>query len=162
MTIPTPYPEPKPSYRTTDFAGEKSRFLTALSYATAPTLVSRTLSYAMDPTVVRSQDATKLIAQISRNGGPVGLLLAWRTVRDRWTELLDRFAGQGSTSSGGDIAGIPGGLTSEADAREVREFFESSRKWAGAEAAEREAIDRIGLNAAWLRVFYDDLRDYLL
>ena len=66
----------------------QQRLLRALGSFEDPALVART--HAMTLTdEVRTQDAPYLLGQML--GGPVNGPITWAFIRDRWTEILERF-----------------------------------------------------------------------
>jgi puromycin-sensitive aminopeptidase len=102
---------------------------------TDPTLLQKTLDYAVSPEV-RSQDALSLVTGVLAN--PAGQQLAWDFIRQRWSDL---------EKAGGPFASaqVVGATSSFCDARlrdQVTQFFAAHR----VEAAERtykQSIERI-------------------
>jgi aminopeptidase N/puromycin-sensitive aminopeptidase len=111
-------------------------FFYALSTFRDPTLVQRTLEFALSPEV-RTQDAPGLIASELQNAE--GRDVAWDFIRQHWDDVqkkLPPFGGMigivGSTSAFCDVA----------HRDEVQQFF-SEHKVEGAERTLRRALDRI-------------------
>jgi aminopeptidase N/puromycin-sensitive aminopeptidase len=100
-----------------------------------PTLLQRTLDYAVSPDV-RSQDALGLIARVM--GNPAGQKLAWDFILAHWDAVQ---------KAGGPFASaeIVGATQSFCDANmrdQVTDFF-SAHKIAAAERTYRQSIERI-------------------
>jgi aminopeptidase N len=115
---------------------EYYRFFSALPWFTDPTLVKRTLEYAMSP-AVRSQDTGTLIGGLLRY--PWSQDLAWQFVQAHWQTILRNL---------GEFQGIPsivaslGAFCSADRAAEIRTFFEKN-PIASSQRAVQQGIERI-------------------
>jgi puromycin-sensitive aminopeptidase len=115
---------------------EYYRFFGALPWFTDPTLVKRTLEYAMSP-AVRSQDTGTLIGSLLRF--PWSQDMAWQFVQAHWQTILRNL---------GEFQGIPsivgslGAFCSADRSGEIRGFFEKN-PIASSQRAVQQAIERI-------------------
>jgi len=115
---------------------EYYRFFSALTWFRDPTLVQRTLQFAVSP-AVRTQDTGQLIGGLLAR--PWSREAAWTFVRTRWdtlTQLLGTFQG---------IPGIVrtlGSFCSRERAAEIKEFF-AAHPVPAVERTLRQSIERI-------------------
>ena len=110
-------------------------FLYTLPEFIDPTLLQRTLEFAISPEV-RSQDALSVITTVMRN--PAGRDLAWDFVRQHWPEVEKA----GGPFASAQVVGATG-IFCEAGMRDqVTEFF-SAHKVAAAERTYKQSIERI-------------------
>jgi aminopeptidase N len=112
------------------------RYFTALSWFSDPSLVKRTLEFAMS-SEVRSQDASTLIGTLlvhewSRD-------LAWEFTKTQWPTLLKTL---NIFQAVPDLVGAFGGFCSVARANDVKDFLARNSVPAVARAAQ-QAIERI-------------------
>ena len=119
---------------------EYNRFLNALTAFQDPSLVKRTLEYALSD-AVRSQDAPTLIAGALQSSQKD---LAWDFVRDRWAAI---------TAKLGVFQGLPavfqplGSFCDRAKAEEISAFFATNRAPAAARLLQ-QSLERIQSCAA--------------
>ncbi|CAI8057169.1 Aminopeptidase Ey, partial [Geodia barretti] len=99
---------------------EKRLFLSALGKSRIPWLLSRYLEYSIDPSKVRTQDTTTVIAYVSAN--VYGRYLTWNFVRNNSSLFLERHGG-GSFSFSRLIKYVTGSFTTELELKEVERFF---------------------------------------
>ena len=117
------------------------RFTYALASFGDPALVRRTMDYILGPDV-RSQDAKLFIARLI--GNVDAQALAWRLLRERWTEVQKKT---------GEFVGntvIVGALGSFCDARvvaEMKQFF-AGHKVPDAERTLQQASEQVSACAA--------------
>jgi aminopeptidase N/puromycin-sensitive aminopeptidase len=110
-------------------------YLFTLGQFENPTLLQRTLDYALSPDV-RSQDSLQLIGSVFSN--PVGQKQAWDFVRAHWDSVQ---------KAGGPFASaaVVGATSTFCDAQmrdQVKDFF-SAHKVEAAERTYRQSIERI-------------------
>jgi aminopeptidase N len=100
-----------------------------------PTLLARTLDYAISPDV-RSQDSLFVIADVMRN--PAGEKLAWDFVRARWSDIVNL----GGAFGGGTIVEATGSFCDAGRRDEVKDFFATHHAPA-AERALKQSVERM-------------------
>jgi aminopeptidase N len=112
------------------------RFQMALTEFSDPALLTRTLDAALAGKT-RTQDLPRLIAGVMRN--PAGRELAWRFLREHWTEI----AGHVSPFATTIFVQSTGAFCDAGSARQVTGFF-AAHPVNGAERSLRQALERIG------------------
>jgi aminopeptidase N len=110
-------------------------YLYTLPRFSDPTLLQRTLEFAISPEV-RSQDALQVITSVMRN--PVGRKLAWDFIQSQW----DAVAKAGGPFASAEIVGATGAFCDAGLRDQVTEFF-SAHKVAAAERTYKQSIERI-------------------
>jgi aminopeptidase N len=126
---------------------EKRLFLSALGKSRIPWLLSRYLEYSIDPSKVRTQDTTTVIAYVSAN--VYGRYLTWNFVRNSWSLFLERYGG-GSFSFSRLIKYVTGSFTTELELKEVERFFSEQGDQGSGARAVRQALEVIQRNILWL------------
>ena len=120
---------------------EYYRFFNALPWFQDPSLVQRTLAFALSPEV-RTQDTAQLIAGLI--GRPSSREAAWSFVKAQWPTIIQKL---------GTFQGIPGiiaavgSFCSSKDAADVRQFF-MANPVPSSERALQQAFERIDNCAA--------------
>ena len=102
---------------------------------TDPTLLERTLDFAISPDV-RSQDALQLVTSVLDN--PAGEKLAWDFIRTHWPELEKA----GGPFASAEVVGATSVFCDPGMRDQVTEFF-SAHKVAAAERTYKQSIERI-------------------
>ncbi len=110
-------------------------FLYTLPEFVDPTLLQRTLEFAVSPEV-RSQDALSVITAVMRN--PAGRDLAWDFIRQHWPEVEKA----GGPFASAQVVGATGVFCEAGMRDQVTEFF-SAHKVAAAERTYKQSIERI-------------------
>jgi aminopeptidase N len=100
-----------------------------------PTLLQRTLDYAVSP-AVRSQDTLGLIAAVM--GNPAGTRLAWDFVREHWPDIEK--IGGGFTS--GEVVAATSAFCDPGMRNEVQDFF-ATHKVPVAERTLKQSLERM-------------------
>ncbi|KAJ8035811.1 Aminopeptidase N [Holothuria leucospilota] len=127
-------------------SAEKSKWLYALSCSREPWILSRYLSYSLDPSIVRQQDARSVISYISSNY--VGRALAWDFFRSEYDAIFDYF-GDSSFAFGDIVEAVTAQFNTEFDLEELVKFGEG-REFGSATRAYEQSIDQTKLNIAWM------------
>ena len=104
---------------------------------------------------VRSQDSVLVIVSVA--GNRLGKSLAWDFIRDNWGEL-DRRYGRGGFAIM-RLVGITGAFTTLERADEVESFFKNNPA-PSAQRTIQQALERIRLNARWLELNRDGLKEW--
>ncbi|ELU11944.1 hypothetical protein CAPTEDRAFT_193503, partial [Capitella teleta] len=105
---------------------------------------------------VRSQDTVFVIAGVT--GSRLGRDLAWGFLKERWTELHDRYKGGFLLSR--LIKSTTEKFISDEKATEIEEFFKSHPAPA-ADRTIRQSLENIRLNKSQLERDGDGMRKYL-
>jgi aminopeptidase N/puromycin-sensitive aminopeptidase len=109
--------------------------LFALPQFSDPTLIQRTLDYAISPDV-RSQDALQLIGSVMQN--PAGEKLAWDFVLAHWNAVQKA----GGPFASAEIVGVTSSFCDTHMRDQVSDFFKA-HKIEAAERTYRQSIERI-------------------
>jgi aminopeptidase N len=131
---------------------ERSRCMYALAQATKPSLLKRTLQFALSENV-RSQDAGALIRAVARS--PYGVDIAWEFVNQHHEAIASKIGDRQFQTT--IVAGTTVLFATETKLEEVNALF--SRIAPG--MALPQALDQIKANIFWLSKNYQDLADYL-
>ena len=123
---------------------EKIRLLMALTRFQQPELLTETLERAISSDV-RSQDTITVIGGVAANLH--GRDLAWKFLKDNWTEFDRRYGGGGFGLM--RLVSICGHFTDEENLADVEAFFQE-HPVAAAERTIRQSLERVRLNIKWL------------
>ena len=124
---------------------EKVRLLLALGRFGRRDLLERTLERSLTPEV-RSHNTVSMVMSVA--GNRLGRDLAWEFVKDNWTEF-DRRYGDGEFILS-RLVSITSRFTTH-DRREDVERFFRDHPAPSVDRAIRQSLERIQINAAWLR-----------
>uniref|UniRef100_A0A3Q3ESU4 Aminopeptidase n=1 Tax=Labrus bergylta TaxID=56723 RepID=A0A3Q3ESU4_9LABR len=103
-------------FKNATLASEAARLRSAMACTKAPWLLNRYVSYTLDPSKIRKQDATSTIQYIARN--VVGMPLAWNFVRAKWSYIFQQY-GRGSFSFARLVNGITTRFSTDFELQEV-------------------------------------------
>ncbi|ELU07211.1 hypothetical protein CAPTEDRAFT_150577 [Capitella teleta] len=142
-------------FKAADLHEEKVRLMRSLGAVRGEALIKRTLEFAMSEDV-RSQDTVFVIAGVT--GSRLGRDLAWGFLKERWTELHDRYKGGFLLSR--LIKSTTEKFISDEKATEIEEFFKSHPAPA-ADRTIRQSLENIRLNKSQLERDGDGMRKYL-
>ena len=109
-----------------------------------PELLTETLERAISSDV-RSQDTITVIGGVAANLH--GRDLAWKFLKDNWTEFDRRYGGGGFGLM--RLVSICGHFTDEENLADVEAFFQE-HPVAAAERTIRQSLERVRLNIKWL------------
>ncbi|KAM9808144.1 uncharacterized protein ACB057_005988 [Neosynchiropus ocellatus] len=131
-------------------ASEASELMGALACSRDTRTLQRYLSYALDPAVIRKQDATSVITSVASNRA--GQRLAWDFVRTNWNYMFTDY-GAGSFAFASVIGGVTARFSTPAQLRELEEFVEEhgSAGFGSASLAVEQALERTRTNIQWLQ-----------
>lgn len=130
-------------YKQEDNQQEKDRIGRALGFFNDPSLLEKTLDFALSKHV-RHQNSLHIIASVWHN--PKGRYLAWDFVKNHWELLKKRYAGGHYFTR---VFSSAGDFTNNADANEIEGFVvknpvpEATRTIA-------QVLEQIRSNASWL------------
>ncbi len=141
--------------RAADLHEEKTRLLLAMARFRDEGLLRETLERSLAGDEVRSQDTVLVVSAVAANVR--GRSLAWDFVKENWTEFDRRYGDGGFDMM--RLVGIVDGFSTEGRHDEVADFF-AGHTTSSADRAIRQALERIRLNAAWLKSNREALRQY--
>ncbi len=110
-------------------------FLFTLPRFSDPSLLQRTLDFAISPDV-RSQDALQLVTSVLRN--PDGQKVAWDFIRQHWSELEKA----GGPFASAEVVGATSAFCDPSLKDQVTQFF-NEHKVAAAERTYKQSLERI-------------------
>ncbi|XP_053722536.1 aminopeptidase N-like isoform X1 [Synchiropus splendidus] len=136
-------------FQNATLASEATRLRGALACTKLPWLLNRYLSYTLDPTKIRKQDATSTIGYISRN--VIGTPLAWNFVREKW-KLIFQQHGDYSFSFPNMIKALSRRFSTEFELQELQRFQEDHAQvgFGSATQALRQAMETTAANIKWV------------
>ncbi|XP_020820815.1 aminopeptidase N [Phascolarctos cinereus] len=112
-------------------------------------ILQRYLSYALDPTLIRKQDATSTIISICRN--VIGQSLTWDFIRANWKKLFEDYGG-GSFSFSSLIQGVTQRFSTEFELQQLEQFEQDNMDvgfGSGTRALE-QALEKTRSNINWV------------
>ncbi|XP_023566128.1 aminopeptidase N [Octodon degus] len=129
---------------------EADKLRSALACSNQVWILNRYLSYTLNSTLIRRQDATSTIISIANN--VVGQPLVWDFVRSNWRKLFQDFGG-GSFSFANLIQGVTRRFSSEHELQQLEEFKEDNKDigfGSGTRALE-QALEKTRANINWVK-----------
>ena len=144
-------------YKATHIPSEKRKLLYALSTTTDSLRLNRYLHLSLDEKQIRKGDTVMVITSIASN--PAGTVLAWRFVKQHWSELSRRY-GDGSFDMTRLVIRSTSKFSTQYDYDEVKEFFTQHDSGSGRRAV-AQTLESIEMNIDWLARNEDKAVDWL-
>jgi len=144
-------------YQNTKVQAEARRCLRALSFTREPYLLTRLLSYSLDPTLIRAQDTITVVTWVSNN--IIGESMAWEFVQDKWDTFYARY-GTSSFQFAGLLNAVTRHFRTTGAHDDVTRFFEGKELGSGKRAL-AQALEVIDRNVQWLQTNYDPVVAWL-
>ncbi|KAL4005285.1 hypothetical protein ACER0C_004998 [Sarotherodon galilaeus] len=137
-------------FKIASVANEANKLMFALACTNNMELLNRYLSYTLNSTIIRKQDATSVITAVASNRA--GQKLAWDFVREHWEYMFTEY-GVGSFSFASMITGVTARFSTPAELQELKEFVEahSATGFGSATLAIDQALERTRMNIKWLQ-----------
>uniref|UniRef100_A0A3P9D9G5 Aminopeptidase n=1 Tax=Maylandia zebra TaxID=106582 RepID=A0A3P9D9G5_9CICH len=137
-------------FKIASVANEANKLMFALACTNNTELLNRYLSYTLNSTIIRKQDATSVITSVASNRA--GQKLAWDFVRNHWEYMFTEY-GVGSFSFASMITGVTARFSTPAELQELKEFVEahSATGFGSATLAVDQALERTRMNIKWLQ-----------
>ena len=135
---------------------EQVRLLVALTRTRRESLLRETLARALSD-AVRFQDVPIVIRGVATSRPSVGRDLAWTFIKTNWDELYRRYSPSGFLIRG--LAAVPETFASADRAREIEAFFKGHPS-PGVRRTVKQVMEKIRVNAAWLRRNDKDLASW--
>ncbi|XP_053377176.1 aminopeptidase N-like isoform X1 [Mercenaria mercenaria] len=145
-------------FKAATVATEKVTLSRALACTRSTWLLSRYLELSVTPSVVRKQDATKVILYIGAN--PIGQSLAWDFVRGKWDYLFNTY-GKGVFSFARLISGITATFNTEFQLKQLHDFLEEYPDMGTGNRAFKQAIEKTESNIMWMKRNRDTVATWL-
>jgi hypothetical protein len=143
----------------TQVASEKYKLLYGLSAAREPWVVDRYLSYGLDETKVRSQDASYVFSYVA-NYNPNGRFFAWNYMTNNWEKIQERF-GQSFFTMRRIFSGVSSGFTTQYELTMVQDFAKSIRDPGTAERIILQSQEKIKSTIEWLNTYESTIESWL-
>ncbi|XP_047453445.1 aminopeptidase Ey-like [Mugil cephalus] len=147
-------------FKNSPVASEAQKLMSALACTTNTQLLQRFLSYTLNSTMIRKQDATSVITAVASNRA--GQSLAWDFIRAEWEYMFTQY-GVGSFSFSSIITGVTARFSSPAELQQLEEFMEEHRAlgFGSASLALDQALERTRANIQWLQLNQQEVLDWL-
>ncbi|XP_030623171.1 aminopeptidase N isoform X1 [Chanos chanos] len=136
-------------FKKASIASEADKLMSSLACTRDELLLNRYLSYTLDSTKVRKQDATSVIVYVASN--VVGQSLAWDFVRKNWRYMFTEY-GVGSFSFAKIIGGVTQSFSTQHELEQLLQFKKenSGVGFGSATAALEQAIEKTQANIKWV------------
>uniref|UniRef100_A0A672HE55 Aminopeptidase n=1 Tax=Salarias fasciatus TaxID=181472 RepID=A0A672HE55_SALFA len=143
-------------FKMASVASEASELMSALACASDTRLLQRYLSYSLNSSLIRKQDATAVITSVAANR--VGQSLAWDFVRENWNFIFTQY-GVGSFSFASIITGVTARFSTPEDLRQVTQ--QGAAGFGPATLAVDQALEKTRANIKWLQKNKEEILDWL-
>ncbi|CAG8534031.1 1215_t:CDS:10 [Funneliformis caledonium] len=143
-------------YRESKTADQKLDALYGLGFAQRDDLIHRALQFAISDEV-KNQDMIHAFASLQSN--PKSRRLLWNFVKDNWDLIHERYINFLSLF-GNIIKQCINKFSSEDDIVDIEKFF-SNRDCKGIERSLQQSVEKIRVNAVWLKRDSKDVEDWL-
>lgn len=140
-------------------ASEASKLMSALACTTKPELLQRYLSYTLNSTMIRKQDASSVITAVASNRA--GQSLAWDFVREQWEYMFTDY-GVGSFSFASIISGVTARFSTHSELQQLKDFMKEHEDlgFGSASLAVEQALERTEANIKWLQQNQQEVLDW--
>uniref|UniRef100_A0A3Q3BRN1 Aminopeptidase n=1 Tax=Kryptolebias marmoratus TaxID=37003 RepID=A0A3Q3BRN1_KRYMA len=137
-------------FKNASVASEASKLLTALACSADTELLRRYLSYTLNSSMIRKQDATSVITAVAANRA--GQNLSWDFLRVQWEFLFTDY-GVGSFSFASLISGVTARFSTPAELQQLLDFVEEHEAtgFGSATLAVDQALERTEANIKWVQ-----------
>ncbi|XP_028402559.1 endoplasmic reticulum aminopeptidase 1-like [Dendronephthya gigantea] len=139
-------------------AAEKTKLLSSLSASREAWLLQRCLEYALNTSLIKSQDGDSVISSVA--GNPNGRLLAWDFFRLHWATLRKRY-GSEAFSFGRLVKSVTTHFQTEFHYNEVKTFFDAHPDLGSAARSLQQAYETIKSNIRWVEKYENEVIEWL-
>ncbi|XP_046856975.1 aminopeptidase N-like [Xenia sp. Carnegie-2017] len=139
-------------------AEEKRKLLSSLSSTREAWLLQRCLEYALNTSLIKSQDGDSVIISVASN--PNGRLLAWDFLRSHWSTLRKRY-GSEAFSFGRLLKAVTSHFQTEFYYNEVQSFFKVNSDVGSAARSLKQSYETIRSNIRWINEHENEVVDWL-
>uniref|UniRef100_A0A3P9MB43 Aminopeptidase n=1 Tax=Oryzias latipes TaxID=8090 RepID=A0A3P9MB43_ORYLA len=146
-------------FKAASVASEASKLMSALACTNNIELLKMYLSYTLDPTMIRKQDAAAVITSVASNRA--GQNLAWDFVRDHWNYMFTQY-GVGSFSFASIISGVTSRFSTPAELQQLEDFVakHEAAGFGSASLAVDQALERTKANIKWVQQNKQEVLDW--
>ncbi|KAG7523067.1 aminopeptidase N-like [Solea senegalensis] len=146
-------------FKNATVASEASKLMSALACTDNKQLLQRYLSYTLNPTMIRKQDATSVITSVASNRA--GQSVAWDFVRDKWEFMFTQY-GVGSFSFASIISGVTARFSTAAELQQLEAFVQEhgATGFGSASLAVEQALETTRANIKWLQKNKQEILDW--
>uniref|UniRef100_A0A3P8S545 Aminopeptidase n=1 Tax=Amphiprion percula TaxID=161767 RepID=A0A3P8S545_AMPPE len=136
-------------FKNTSIAAEVDKLRIALACTKQAWLLNRYLEYALNPNMIRKQDAMSTIVYIANN--VIGQSLAWDFVRARWSYIFSQY-GSESNSFPNLINGVTERFSTEFELQQLKQFKADNAEvgFGSGTLALDQSIERTVANIKWI------------
>ncbi|XP_075898957.1 aminopeptidase N-like [Nelusetta ayraudi] len=147
-------------FKSSTLASEASKLMSALACTTKTLLLDRYLSYTLNSTMIRKQDATSVITAVASNRD--GQDLAWDFVQEHWEYMFTDY-GIGSFSFASLINGVTERFSTQAELQQLEEFVKDhgAAGFGSATLAVEQSLERTKANIKWVQRNEKEIFDWL-
>uniref|UniRef100_A0A8C6VXF7 Aminopeptidase n=1 Tax=Nothobranchius furzeri TaxID=105023 RepID=A0A8C6VXF7_NOTFU len=131
-------------------ASEATDLMSALACSNRAELLGRYLSYTLNSSMIRKQDATAVITAVA--GTRAGHALAWDFIREHWDYMFTDY-GVGSFSFSSLISGVSSRFSTATELQQLTEFVDEHKDmgFGSASLAVDQALERTKANIKWVQ-----------
>ncbi|XP_076980301.1 aminopeptidase N [Tamandua tetradactyla] len=138
-------------FRKATLVNEADKLRAALACSTQVWILNRYLSYTLNPSLIRKQDATSTISSIASN--VIGQNLAWDFVRSNWKKLFEDYGG-GSFSFSNLIQAVTRRFSTEFELQQLEQFKKDNigdgQGFGSGTRALEQALEKTKANIKWV------------
>ncbi|KAK2838304.1 hypothetical protein Q7C36_013118 [Tachysurus vachellii] len=147
-------------FKNASIATEADKLRAAMACSSTPWILNRYLTYTLDTSKIRKQDATSTIIYVANN--VVGQPLAWDFIRANW-EYIYREYGGGSFSFANLINGVTKRFSTEFELKQLEQFRKDNEHigFGSGSMAIEQSIERTKANIKWLSLNQDEVKTWL-
>jgi len=131
---------------------EKGKLQSALSASEKPWILRKWLAYALDPSIVRTQDTVYVVRAVA-GSNPVGRYVAWDFVRANWLQLME-IAKANNFHVNVITSGITTQFTTKFDLEQVEEMWQRYPDALTGARAREQGIEKIKASIKWGTKYY--------
>ncbi|XP_020790682.2 LOW QUALITY PROTEIN: aminopeptidase N-like [Boleophthalmus pectinirostris] len=148
-------------FKSAAVASEASKLMSALACTTKPELLQRYLSFTLNSTMIRKQDASAVIAAVASNRE--GQTLAWDFVKEQWEYMFTEY-GMGSFSFATIISGVTARFSTQTELQQLKQFVKKHEHlgFGSASLAVEQALERTEANIKWLQQNQQEVLDWFI
>ncbi|XP_062856328.1 alanyl (membrane) aminopeptidase b, tandem duplicate 1 [Trichomycterus rosablanca] len=147
-------------FQNAPIATEADKLRAAMACSSTPWILNRYLTYTLDPSKIRKQDATSTIISIA--GNVAGQPLAWDFIRANWAYIFAEYGG-GSFSFANLINGVTKRFSTEFELKQLEQFRDDNMDvgFGSGSMAIDQSIERTKANMKWLHQNKEEVQTWL-
>ncbi|NWX85207.1 ERAP1 aminopeptidase, partial [Nothoprocta pentlandii] len=145
-------------YRLHSFNLEKDEIALALSLSKNNDKLQWLMDQGLRGDIIKTQDLPYIIGFVARN--PSGYHLAWRFLKNKWEELVQKFE-LGSHSIASIVSAVTNQYSLRSQLLEVKDFFNSLDEKSSQLRCVQQAIETIEDNIRWMDRNFEEIETWL-